>query len=48
MEAGSPITGGAAASIFCVGTDEASHYGRKNEEIPGAVHSTKTNHFTPG
>jgi hypothetical protein len=35
-EAGSAVTGGATTGIFSAGADEAAHYGRKNEEIPGA------------
>jgi hypothetical protein len=43
----SSVTGGATISIFIAGIDEAAHSG-KDEEIPGAMHSTVGDHCPPG
>jgi hypothetical protein len=47
-EAGSLVIGGETIGIFCAGIDEATHYGRNNEDILEAVHSTTRDHFPLG
>jgi hypothetical protein len=47
-EARNAVTGGVEKSIFITGGDEVAHHSRNDEEIPGAMHSTTTDHCPLG